>query len=275
MGNQSSKFRPATDETIKILNDKIYNGINISKINDKMLKNIKIYENDLILSYENRPRVEKTKIDVRKEVTIAGCEFLNTFKKAYDKNLKIGVLDFASFIRPGGHFTDPENGSTQEEHLCRCSLLYNALCDIKCKGVFEINNKFNSEGKRYFTDHIISVGNVLIIRDANEKLLKSGDLYEVTVYVSAAADGRWEGFNEIEGYKIMETRIDKIFKSAIVDGMDMLVLGAIGCGINGLDANKIGEIFKKKINEYDGYFERIIFSILGENEFNIFKRVFE
>ena len=68
----------------------------------------------------------------------------------------------------------------------------------------------------------------------------------------------------------MKKKITTIFETAYKRGHDSLVLSALGCGAFRCPAKGIAEIFNEVIQEYDGYFNVILFAIYpGNNNLEI------
>ena len=57
---------------------------------------------------------------------------------------------------------------------------------------------------------------------------------------------------------------------------DILILGAYGCGVFGQDARCVAKIFKKYLeNEFKNTFQKVVFSIPDDKNYQAFSDVFE
>ncbi len=70
-----------------------------------------------------------------------------------------------------------------------------------------------------------------------------------------------------------------IFKTAIENGHDSMILSAFGCGAYKCPNIQVANLFKKVVNEYGSYFKKITFAIIqtpddSRDNFNIFTNVF-
>lgn len=73
--------------------------------------------------------------------------------------------------------------------------------------------------------------------------------------------------------KLMDKKIESIFKIAILKNHKTLILGAFGCGVFNNPPVVVANLFKKYIQKYKNYFDNIIFSILiiSERDKNVFE----
>jgi uncharacterized protein (TIGR02452 family) len=76
--------------------------------------------------------------------------------------------------------------------------------------------------------------------------------------------------------KIMQEKINMIFKVAIKHGHTNLVLGALGCGVYKNPNREVAVMFRNSIDTYGKYFERIGFAVLSDRNntnYKIFKEI--
>ena len=181
------------------------------------------------------------------------------------KGKKVAVLDFASSSHPGGN---PWHANAQEEALCRTSTLFPCL--------FKDVPLYHSKHRNldcWGTDDLIYLPNVIIFKSDSEapKMLK--ERHKVDVIVSAAPH-LFDTSQMIEEKEreVLTKRIEKIFKLAQLKGVEVLILGAFGCGAFHNDPYIVAEVFKDLLNKY--YFEKVEFAIFcGRDNTNY--RVFE
>jgi len=68
-------------------------------------------------------------------------------------------------------------------------------------------------------------------------------------------------FRNPEDLDLEYRKIVMIFKTAIANGHDSLLLSAFGCGSYRCPSTQVAELFKRVVGEYGAYFKRIIFAI--------------
>lgn len=72
-----------------------------------------------------------------------------------------------------------------------------------------------------------------------------------------------QNFKNQSDRDIQKEKIRLIFKIANHYGHDTLILSAFGCGAFRCPSKEVSKIFREVLNEYDGYFNQVIFAILG------------
>ncbi len=80
-------------------------------------------------------------------------------------------------------------------------------------------------------------------------------------------DGEYANNDDL---KIMDKKIESIFKLGIKNKYDSLVLGAFGCGSFSNPPEIVAQLFKKYTAKYGGHFHLIGFAILGKRHYDIF-----
>ena len=193
-------------------------------------------------------------------------------------NKRIGVLNFASATTPGGGVT--KGSSAQEESLCRVSTLYNVL---NTKYLFDhfysLNRNINNP---LHDDTVIYSPNIVICKSDSDRpiRLKKEDFVKVDVLTCAAPNLRekpgnlynFDGDTSIkvsddELYQIHTKRAKRIVDVAIINNIDILVLGAFGCGAFKNSPCVVAKAYKDILKEYKSYFDLIEFAIFT-NEYN-------
>lgn len=160
---------------------------------------------------------------------------------------RVGVLNFASFRHPGGGVV--KGARAQEEDLCRCTTLYPSIEVVKYP--------LPKDGILYTPD-------VMILKDEQYRPLTTP--IRVDVISCAAVCNRPESGNRKAAAPrpntaAMKEKIEGIFRLAIHYKIDILVLGAFGCGAYGNDPEVIAGIFKECCDKYKMYFESIVFPL--------------
>ena len=198
-------------------------------------------------------------------------EVSNLLSKYY----KVAALNFADGKKPGGW---PEYGClTQEENICRCSNMYEALISDKCnKEYYQVNRNNDRDG--LCTDTVIYLPNVTIFKDDCDYLeLESPFKYDIITCPAPSCH-----LYPNEALFIYDRRIEQIVLSAIKNNVECLVLGAWGCGAFRQDKILIARSFIAILNMYSGYFKSIVFAMKKtpgwnqkESAYNVFLNEFK
>lgn len=185
---------------------------------------------------------------------------------------KIAVLNFASAIRPGGGVKG--GSSAQEESLCRCSTLFPTLDRRWLWGkYYDVNRAANDV--RHSDACIYSPGVIICKTDESiPERLSSSDWVTVDMISCAAPNFRNEPSNwqnpetgaavkisELQLFEIHFRRAKHILTIAAANHVDILVLGAFGCGAFCNDPTIVAKAYRAAIPEYRGHFDRIEFAI--------------
>lgn len=182
------------------------------------------------------------------------------------KNL--GVLNFASFKRPGGGFLD--GAMAQEEALCHSSDLYSILSQMT---VFYETNKSYLNRSLYVDRGLYTPGVIF------ERGLTRCTANVITVAApNKAAAMCYKGVSSAENSRVLYSRLDFVLNIAVAHDIDVLILGAFGCGVFGQDATEVAEMFKMLLTErYMNCFEKVIFAIPNGRDGNLeaFRKVYK
>ena len=195
-------------------------------LTEHSIKGSKIYDD--IISYDNDIEV----ID-------------STTENAIFKFIKNGtipcVLNFASFIKPGGGFI--KGSFAQEEALCHVSNLYNVLLAFK--------DHYNNNRKK------ISFANGLY---DNWAIYSPGIYFKVVDFeayaniITCAAPNytifKTKSGNDILYDETLRSRIKYVLDIAKDNDQKILILGAYGCGVFGNDPIKVATIFKSLLRNF-------------------------
>lgn len=199
-----------------------------------------------------------TRIEVTAEDTIAA-----TIRAHAENGSKIAVLNFASFKRPGGGFLD--NAMAQEEAICYCSNLYQALAKEQ-EWYDKHKTKLNNGA---YTHESILSQNVTILADKPGHLLPHEDWFTVDILTCACAN-----WSSVLRYRAWDTEAIRMLQKASFDRVlylmhilssgdyDTVILGAFGCGVFKNDPRFIAGSFKYAIEEVlPGSFSRVVFAV--------------
>ena len=73
-------------------------------------------------------------------------------------------------------------------------------------------------------------------------------------------------------YKAIKNRIEAIVCLPYINGCEVLILGAWGCGVFKNDPNVIAAAFKEAINKYGRVYKRIIFPLPNVKMKEVFEK---
>ena len=201
------------------------------------------------------PRFEQTEIKV---------ERIDAAEAVVRAKGKACVLDFASYRYPGGGYVN--GGWAQEEALCSVSNLLPVLEGLR--DVYYEPNRHTMRGglysdrALYLTDVVFTVGGTMKKRD---------------VIVCAAVNRRFALENhrsEPECDIDMAHRVHAVMHVAAANEVDVLVLGAFGCGVFGNDPTKVAIYFRDWLEAHPGQFQTVVFAIPGGPNLQAFEDVF-
>jgi uncharacterized protein (TIGR02452 family) len=195
--------------------------------------------------------------------------------KAY-RGKKTAVLNFANNHAIGG---SPFSAGAQEESLCRCSTLYPCLQAMREQFYEKHSRQFRSKEIGYMgNDDLIYTPDVVVFKtdertDPNIPcMMDQEDWYKVDVITCAAPELRHTTRKPQNYEEIITRRIKKILDVAAREGVEVLILGAWGCGAFGNKPHDVAGYFKQVLIDegYGYFFDEVRFAIYGsENGKNI------
>jgi len=187
---------------------------------------------------------------------------------------KVCVLNFASSVCPGGGVT--YGSQAQEESLCRVSSLYCALSAESAKPFYARHWEMIRSGtmKRENRDDCIYTPGVIVLREdaGDEPLLPKAERYTVDVITCAAPDlravedGSCYAPTQEELLELLARRWRRILAVAASNDVDVLILGAFGCGVFANPPQLVAEAFEKAAEGIDRSFETIEFAVYSRDE---------
>lgn len=181
-----------------------------------------------------------------REVSVEDIDTLDASINLVSCGLNPLVLNMASKYKAGGGV---RNGATaQEEVIFRrtnaCVVYPRSntypLDDYEIIYSPEIQILFDRSYK--ILNNFVSISMIGVHALKNPKLIR-GELHD-------------------DDYELMYEKIESIFKLALINGHDSLVLGALGCGAYKNPPEDISEIYFDLLEIYGKYFKKIIFAIL-------------
>ena len=150
------------------------------------------------------------------------------------EEVKIAVLNFASYRNPGGKFIDGSNA--QEECLCHRSNLYNILKNFE--SYYKANNK--EPNKNLYTDRALYIPNVIFHDEARNHIVKADVITCASPNWTAAK--KWD-VSQVENTLVLAQRIQFIKDIAEFEAPNVLILGAWGCGVFGQNPRTVAKLF--------------------------------
>ncbi len=193
---------------------------------------------------------------------------------------RIAVLNFASATNPGGGVIN--GSSAQEESLCRCSTLYPTLDRrFLWQAYYDVNR---TAGDVLHTDACIYSPGIVICKTDTDFLERMPQEDWVTVDVISCAAPNLRNtpanlYNPESGQavsilpsdlqRLHEQRARAILAVAADNGVDILVLGAFGCGAFRNDPKVVARAYANVLKNCRMHFDLIEFAIFcrdGEKE---------
>jgi len=215
----------------------------------------------LLRHYQEQKEAPETSRLVRNIITVEPLDSISSALKWSDTG-KVAVLNFANPYRPA--LGVPKH-HTQEEAIMRATDL----------GLYLYNDLEHLQGNRHypFNPHkgelIYCVGVQCVKTPHTFDVITASSLIHPKVKNGTYA-------NECD-YKTMERIVDSIFLSAIKHRVDVLLLGAFGCGAFKCPVEPTAEIMFTASKKYQHHFKQIVFPvpILHKNDkmFETFKRL--
>lgn len=253
------------ENNIRVFEDTLYRINQDDSLKENTFISIKgqklIKENDVV-SYNAKKYNAPCKIYVTTNRTMeAAADYYGN---------KIAVLNFASATTPGGGVR--KGSSAQEEALCRVSNLYLCLTDKKLWESFYQKNR--DAKNNIHTDDIIYTPDVMVIKNDDYKTLQESDYFRVDVITCAAPNLREvpaNSFNRDKGepiqlsdeelYKVHYKRAIKIMEVACANNVEVLILGAFGCGAFRNNPNVVAKAYKDAVEHFRHAFKEIEFAV--------------
>lgn len=180
---------------------------------------------------------------------------------------KIAALNFASYKNPGGMFLN--GSSAQEETLCHESNLYNILKRLEDR--FYVPNRKRLNNSLYNS-------NLIYTPSVYFESVNLDEVYCDIITCAApnrTAARRYKRVPDDIINEHMKDRIDHVLFAALDQHVDVLILGAFGCGVFGNEPKVVAKIFKNFLEtDYKGCFKKVVFAIPAGKNYDKFKEVF-
>lgn len=182
----------------------------------------------------------------------------------------MAVLNFANPHVPGGGVV--RGAKAQEECLCRCSNLHNVL---SVENLEKEYYKWHEENTDYlFSDKVIYTPGIQIIKTDLYEHLES---YVTVDVITCAAPYNVYGHDHEVLKRTFGSRITNIIEVAIENDVDVIVLGAFGCGAFHNPPELVADMFKEVLinRGYQKHFQKVVFAIINSNPFDRNLMVFQ
>ena len=197
--------------------------------------------------------------------------------RAY-KGKKVLVLNFANNHHRGGA---PFSSNAQEESLCRETTLYECL-EKEEESFYNNHKRLWDRGllDDWGNGDLIYSPDVVVFKNGNgiPTLLEEDEWFKVDIATLAAPQlGRYDKVDLDKYYSEASPRLRHLFQIAKKQGVEVLILGAWGCGAYHNPPFPVAELFK--INCMFYYFDTVEFAIYCRdwetNNYDVFKKMFE
>ena len=182
--------------------------------------------------------------------------------KAY-RGKKTAVLNFANNHAIGG---SPFSAGAQEESLCRCSTLYPCLQAMREQFYEKHSRQFRSKEIGYMgNDDLIYTPDVVVFKTDERtvpivpRMMEQSEWYKVDVITCAAPEMHKMPFLPDDYEQVITSRIKKILDVAAKEGVEVLILGAWGCGAFRNPSDVVARVFFTLLKNYD--FEVVEFAL--------------
>lgn len=196
------------------------------------------------------------------------CRITVTQERTFEaaKNLKseypdarIGVLNFASARNVGGGVV--RGAEAQEECLCRCSTLYPCLdTDYLFNNYYQMHRNLKP---LTYTDACIYTPDITVIKTdtAYPESMPENEWYIVDVLTCPAPNVSTIRIPDKELSEIHKRRGSHIISIAVANNIDVLVLGAFGCGAFRNNPEIVARAYKEILPQFTGCFKEIRFAV--------------
>lgn len=227
------------------------------------IKSSKVYKGKDFCGYNEEAESTRVKHEVKDEDSVSAVmRLLRT-----DREKKTAVLNFASFKNPGGGFL--KGSSAQEESLCHKSTLYPVLASFDTS-FYAYNREHLNRG--LYEDRAIYTPDVYFKTGMYERYCDVITCAAPNLSVAVDLCKLDTEFCE----EALEKRAEFIKHIAEENGVQVIVLGAYGCGVFKWDAKTVAKVIER-VFKTSSCIEKVVYPVpAGVNKCNYvaFKEVF-
>ena len=195
--------------------------------------------------------------------------------KAY-KGKKTAVLNFANNHSIGG---GPFSAGAQEESLCRCSTLLPCLQAMREPFYEKHARQFNKKEIGYMgNDDLIYTPDVIVFKTDERtdpiypKMMEQSEWYKVDVITCAAPEMKRMRHRPNNYDEIITSRVKKILDVAAKEKVEVLILGAWGCGDFKNDSKVVSNAFFTLLEDYNFQIVEFALSTRGDVSLSPFNK---
>jgi len=199
-------------------------------------------------------------------------EYIVSGKRSFEaaknyKGKKVAVLNFANNHAIGG---SPYYANAQEESLCKCSTLLACLTAMEVPFYIKHREQFaRHEIDHMGNDDLIYTPDVVVFKTdertfpIHPQMMPREEWYQVDVITCAAPE--MQRVTTLPPYyrETITSRIKKILDVAAKEKVEVLILGAWGCGAFKNPSEIVASVFKEQLQHYD--FQTVEFALASNS----------
>lgn len=233
-------------------------------------------------SSSGSPVFSPTQISVLQISTIDAARLLDDMhhNNPSEAGNVIGVLNFASPLKPGGAFLGGSDG--QEQSIARASTLHSTLGTSEARQFYKQHGTQKQKG--YYSHGMIYSPKVTVFRDDDGHWARR---FEVDVLSCAAVnvnmvlnnnEGASKAATLVTIEKEMKERMGRILFLFEHNGVRDVILGAFGTGTFYNDVETVARLWAELLvvpcARFQRSFDRVIFAIVGKPTYDLFNNAF-
>jgi len=242
-----------------------------NKNNEYLLKTLDEIDNNKLINSSlskskieviNKAKVIKPNKKYNTKISFTHSDVVNTILDNRKKKLCALVFSSSLFNNRLGIY------DTQEDSILRASTLYKLINTSYCLENFYSANKnlvnINS------TNRCVYLSNIFFFKNGKDDIIlgKNNNAYSNLILSCPPSFNNGDFSNDIQ-YNVIYCKLKNVFNIAVEKEEEVLILGAYGCGKANNSPSLVAKAFKRLLNEYNGYFKEIIFSIKSKNELDM------
>lgn len=177
---------------------------------------------------------------------------------------RVAVLNFAHPTIPAGGMTG--SMATQEGYLCQCTNLYPCLAGQAVSAPYYGYHK--ALGHPFGSDRLIYSRDITVFKDSFLRVLKPPAWFDVDIITCSPPIPGNARSDRKELKQRLKKRMVNILEAAAANEVQVLILGAFGCGTSKNPPEVAASAFYEAIDEgrYPFLFKKIVFAIKGVPE---------